>query len=48
MVQSGDTLTRIAMKVYGSQSRYMDIYNANRDRLSNPSALRVGQELRLP
>ncbi|MCH2155879.1 MAG: LysM peptidoglycan-binding domain-containing protein [Opitutales bacterium] len=48
VVQSGDTLTRIAMKVYGSQSRYMDIYNANRDRLSNPSALRVGQELRLP
>lgn len=47
-VESGDTLTSIARDVYGSSSRYMDIYNANRDRLSSPSALRVGQELRLP
>jgi hypothetical protein len=47
-VVSGYTLTRISVKVYGSESRWMDIYQANRDTMSSPNALRVGQVLRIP
>lgn len=47
-VRSGDTLSRISVKVYGAPSRWSDIYQANRDRLSSENALRVGQELRIP
>lgn len=47
-VQSGDTLSGISRQVYGTPSRWIDIYQANRDRLSSESALRVGQELRIP
>lgn len=48
VVQSGDTLGRISKKFYGTTRRYMDIYNANRDVLSSPSRVEVGQELRIP
>lgn len=45
-VQAGDTLGLIARKVYGSSRRWQRLYELNRDRLSRPSALRVGQQLR--
>lgn len=48
MVQSGDTLSAISKRFYGTSSRWIDIYQANRDRMSSESALRVGQELRIP
>jgi len=47
-VQSGDTLSAISNRFYGTPSRWIDIYQANRDRLSSESALRVGQEIRIP
>jgi nucleoid-associated protein YgaU len=47
-VQSGDTLGKISIRFYGTSRRYMDIYNANRDVLSTPSSLKVGQTLRIP
>lgn len=47
-VQSGDTLTTISRRFYGTPSRWMDIYQANRDRLASENALRVGQEIRIP
>ncbi len=47
-VQSGDTLSAISKRFYGTPSRWIDIYQANRDRLSSESALRVGQEVRIP
>lgn len=47
-VQSGDSLYSISRKFYGVTSRYMDIYQANRDTLPSPHALRVGQTLRIP
>ncbi|MEO0794875.1 MAG: LysM peptidoglycan-binding domain-containing protein [Verrucomicrobiota bacterium] len=47
-VVAGDTLTRISTKVYGEPSRFQDIFNANRDQLPNPNALRVGQRLKIP
>lgn len=47
-VVAGDTLTRISTKVYGESGRWQDIFQANRDQLPNPNALRVGQSLRIP
>lgn len=47
-VQSGDSLTSISRRFYGTPSRWIDIYQANRDRLASENALRVGQEIRIP
>lgn len=47
-VQSGDSLSAISRKVYGTPTRWIDIYQANRDRMASENALRVGQELRIP
>ena len=48
VVQRGDTLGRISARFYGTSSRYMDIYNANRDRLASPNSITVGQTLIIP
>jgi nucleoid-associated protein YgaU len=48
IVQSGDTLSKIAKEYYGDANRYMDIFNANRDKLSDPNKIQVGQELVIP
>jgi len=47
-VQSGDTLSTISRRFYGTPSRWIDIYQANRDRLPGENSLRVGQEIRIP
>jgi nucleoid-associated protein YgaU len=48
VIKSGDTLSAISNRFYGTSSRWIDIYQANRDRLSSESAIRVGQEIRIP
>lgn len=48
VVQRGDTLGKISFQFYGTTRRYMDIYNANRDQLSSPSNITVGQTLVIP
>lgn len=48
LVQSGDTLSGIASRVYGSSAFARQIFEANRDTLSSMDDLRVGQRLRLP
>lgn len=50
VVRSGDTLWRIADRVYGVRSRDLvdRIFAANRDRLESPDRLRVGMTLALP
>jgi nucleoid-associated protein YgaU len=47
-VKSGDTLGSIARSQLGNESRYQEIFNANRHLLSNPDAIDVGQTLRIP
>ena len=47
-VVSGDSLSTISTKVYGTGSRWMQIYDANRDLLEDPHALKIGQVLRIP
>ena len=48
VVQSGDTLSKISEKFYGTANRWNDIFQANRDTLSSARSLRVGQELLIP
>ena len=47
-VKSGDTLSKIASEFYGKPTEYNKIFEANRDQLSNPDAIRPGQELTIP
>lgn len=47
-VRRGDTLGKISFRFYGTSRRYMDIYDANRDKLSSPSSIEVGQVLVIP
>ncbi|MBN2162483.1 MAG: LysM peptidoglycan-binding domain-containing protein [Pontiellaceae bacterium] len=47
-VMKGDTLSKIATKFYGDSSKSDIIYDANRDSLANPNALRIGQTLVIP
>ena len=47
-VLSGDTLSMIAKHVYGNAGDYMRIFEANRDQLSDPNLIRVGQKLVIP
>lgn len=48
VVQSGDMLSKIAQKTYGSAGKWRRIYDANRDVLASPDALKVGMRLRIP
>jgi nucleoid-associated protein YgaU len=47
-VKAGDTLSKISKEVYGSPNEYMKIFEANRDQLTDPDKIRVGQELKIP
>lgn len=47
-VQSGDTLSKIAKQHLGSPNKYMEIFNINKDVLTNPDLIKVGQHLKIP
>lgn len=47
-VQAGETLSEISTKVYGTSKRWQDIYEKNRDILSDAKSVRPGQTLVLP
>ena len=47
-VQAGDTLSAIAKKYLGNANDYMDIFNANRDQLTDPDKIKPGQVLKIP
>ncbi len=47
-VIQGDTLSKIAKQFYGNANRWHDIFDANRDQISNPDLIRPGQVLKIP
>jgi LysM repeat protein len=47
-VKSGDSLSKIAKDVYDDGSRYMKIFEANKDQLKDPNMIQPGQKLVLP
>ena len=47
-VVRGDCLYSIANHFYGDGSKYTIIYNANKDKIKDPSLIYVGQVLTIP
>ena len=47
-VKAGDTLSKIAKEHLGDANAYMDIFNANKDQLSDPDKIKPGQVLKIP
>ena len=47
-IVSGDTLGGIAKRYYGSGSKYMKIFEANKDIISDPNKIYPGQKIRIP
>jgi nucleoid-associated protein YgaU len=47
-VASGDTLSKLAKTYLGDTNRYMEIFKANGDLLTNPDQIKVGQQLKIP
>jgi nucleoid-associated protein YgaU len=45
---SGDTLGAIAKRYYGSASKYVKIFEANKDIISDPNKIYPGQKIRIP
>ena len=47
-VASGETLSKLAKQYLGDARRYTDIFSANKDILTNPDLIKVGQQLKIP
>ena len=47
-VESGDTLSGIAKKMYGDANQYPRIFEANQPMLKDPDRIYPGQVLRIP
>ena len=48
VIQSGDTLSSIATKMYKDSGKWKTIFDANRATLASPESVRVGQTLVIP
>lgn len=47
-IESGDTLWAISAKFLGNGSKYMEIFEANREVIEDPDKIFVGQKIRIP
>ena len=47
-VEAGDSLAYIALQFYGNTNAYQRIFQANRDKLSSPEKIQIGQRLVIP
>lgn len=47
-VVSGDSLSKIAKREYGDAGKWRAIFEANKDKISNPDLIQPGQVLTLP
>ncbi|HSB63945.1 MAG TPA: LysM peptidoglycan-binding domain-containing protein [Thermoanaerobaculia bacterium] len=47
-VVAGDSLSKIAKKIYGDANRWREIWEANKDKVKNPDLIHPGQELKIP
>lgn len=48
VVVKGESLSKIAQRVYGDAQQWRRIFEANRDIVQNPDLIYPGQKLRLP
>ena len=44
-IRANDSLSKLARKYYNDESKWKKIYQANKDHMSNPNSLKIGQEL---
>ncbi|HJS59472.1 MAG TPA: LysM peptidoglycan-binding domain-containing protein [Vicinamibacteria bacterium] len=47
-VKSGDSLSKIAKRVYGNANAWKRIFEANKDVLKDPDKIYPGQKLKIP
>jgi LysM domain len=47
-VQPGDSLSKISKQFYGDSNMYMKIFDANKDKLSDPDKIKAGMNLLIP
>jgi nucleoid-associated protein YgaU len=47
-VKPGDSLSKIAKSAYDDAGKYMKIFEANKDQLSDPDKIKPGQVLKIP
>jgi nucleoid-associated protein YgaU len=47
-VVKGDSLSKIAKRVYGDAQQWRKIYDANRDQIKNPDLIYPGQTFTIP
>ena len=47
-MKPGDSLSKIAQEVYGNANEHMRIFEANKDKLSDPDKIRPGEVLNIP
>ena len=47
-VKAGDNLTSIAKHFYGNANAWKQIFDANRDQLTDPDRIKAGQMLKIP
>ena len=48
LIQSGDTLSKIAERFYGDSTKYSMIFEANREVIGKPDLIFPGQKIRIP
>jgi nucleoid-associated protein YgaU len=48
VVKPGESLSKIAKTHLDDANRYMDIFNANKDKLKDPNVIHPGQQLVIP
>ena len=48
VVQKGDNLSKLAEQYLGSRLKWREIYETNKDKISNPNDIYVGQKLTIP
>jgi nucleoid-associated protein YgaU len=47
-IVAGDSLSKIAKKIYGDANRWKEIFEANKDKIKNPDLIHPGQVLKIP
>lgn len=47
-VVAGDSLSKIAKKIYGDPGRWKEIFETNKDTIKNPDLIHPGQVLKIP
>jgi nucleoid-associated protein YgaU len=47
-VEIGENLSKISKQYYKDANKYMKIFEANKDQLTNPDKIQVGQRLKIP